>query len=94
MKRIKRFGILQTAKVAAVIYFLIAAIVMIPVTLISLTFGEEAFAGTPFGGVAFFVFMPFAYAVFAFIFTALGCWVYNSIANWIGGIEIETEDVG
>ena len=33
-----------------------------------------------------FVF-PFLYLIIGFIFTAIGAWVYNIAAKWVGGIE-------
>jgi len=89
MKRIKKIGILQTAKVAAIIYFIIIAIFMIPMGLFSsiINFGHF-----PFGGL-FFIVAPFLYAAIAFVFTAFGCFVYNLISDKIGGVEIELEDV-
>jgi hypothetical protein len=35
--------------------------------------------------------MPVIYAVMGFVFGVLGAWVYNLIAKWIGGIEVEVE---
>jgi len=91
MKRIKRFGVYQTAKVIAIIYFLIALVFMIPFGLISSILGGANFPGTPFGGGLFFILMPFIYGIMGFIMTAIGCLVYNLIATWTGGIELEVE---
>ena len=91
MKRIKKFGVYQTAKVTAIIYFIVAAFFMIPLGLISSMFSDEMFPGMPFGGGVFFIFMPFFYGIFAFVITAIGCVVYNLIARWTGGIEVEIE---
>lgn len=91
MKRVKKFGILQTAKVAAIMYFIMAAIIMLPFGLISSMVGHQAFPGMPFTGGIFFVLMPFFYGAFSFVAVALGCLFYNLIAGWTGGIEIEVE---
>lgn len=91
MKRIKRFGVLQTAKVSAIIYFLISAVFLLPMGFVSSMFGGENFPGLPFGGGTFFIFLPFLYAFFGFITTAIACLVYNLIAKWTGGIEFEVE---
>ena len=37
------------------------------------------------------IFMPIAYAVMGFIFGILGAALYNLIARWIGGFEVEVE---
>lgn len=84
MKRIKRFNVWQTAKVVALMYFLIIAIFMIPLGLF-----DSAF---PFGGIML-IFLPFAYGVIIFLITALGCALYNLVSGWVGGIEVEVEVV-
>ncbi|MEQ6119110.1 hypothetical protein [Reichenbachiella sp. MALMAid0571] len=93
MKRIKKFGVYQTAKVSGIIYFLIAAVFMIPFGIISSMFGGGNFPGFPFGGGFFFIFMPFLYGIIGFIMAAIGCLIYNAIAKWTGGIELEVETV-
>ncbi|MHB1278610.1 MAG: hypothetical protein ACYC1Q_09430 [Bacteroidia bacterium] len=91
MKRIKRFGVYQTAKVAAIIYFLIAAVFMLPFGLIFSMVGTDKFPGFPFGGVIFFIFLPFFYGIIGFIMTAISCLIYNMVSGWTGGIEVEVE---
>lgn len=60
MAQVKRFGVLQTAKFAAIMYFIFTAIFMIPVGLIAIITGsasgsEEGSFGAMFGGVFMFV---------------------------------------
>jgi len=93
MKRIKQFGVYQTAKVFAFIYFLMAAIIMIPMGLISMMVGNNMFPGLPFGGGMFFILLPFLYGFIGFIGVAIACAVYNLISRWTGGIELEIETV-
>lgn len=46
------------------------------------------FSPMPVGpGIGLLVAMPFLYLIFGFIFTAIGAWVYNLVAKWVGGIE-------
>ncbi len=98
MKRIKRFGVYQTAKVAAVIYFALTAIMVIPIALFSLItaiiggFGDDTDVTmfSAIGGVAFLI-IPFIYGLVMFVMTALGCALYNYIVRWTGGIELEVE---
>ncbi len=42
--------------------------------------------------VALIIFMPIAYGAMGFIFGALGAVVYNLVAKWTGGLEIELLD--
>ena len=93
MKRIKRFGVYQTAKVFAIIYFLIAIVFMVPFGLMMSMMGGDKFPGVPFGGGLFFILMPFLYGIMGFIMTAIGCLIYNLISRWTGGIELEVETI-
>ena len=95
MAQIKSFGIWQTAKLVAVMYFVFTAIFMIPFGLIFMmagfTLGEgEGIFGAFFGGM-FMLFLPVIYAVLGFVFVALGCLIYNFFAKYLGGIELEIE---
>jgi len=37
------------------------------------------------------LFMPVIYGVMGFIFGVIGAAIYNLVARWIGGIEVEVE---
>lgn len=83
MKQIKKVGVLQTAKVTAMLYLVLSAIFCIPFSLISLITGRTA------GIMA--IFLPLLYAAMGFIVIAATCFLYNFIASKIGGIEIDIE---
>lgn len=92
-RRIRRFSVLQTSWVAAIILFCVMLIFMIPVGLIFSFIGKSGmmpgnFPG--FGGAIFFV-LPFFYGIVGFVMTAISCMIYNLIAGWTGGIELEFE---
>ncbi|NLD36810.1 MAG: hypothetical protein GX654_08075 [Desulfatiglans sp.] len=96
MVRIKKIGVVQTAKFAAIMYFIFSAIIMIPIGLITMVTGpaKDSFPGLfggLFGGI-FMIIMPIIYAVLGFIFVAIACLIYNLIARFAGGIEIELEN--
>lgn len=97
MVRIKSFGVLQTAKIAAVLYFLGSAIICIPMALLAMLGGalgsEQGFIGGVIGGIML-LFAPFLYAGIGFVFVALGSAIYNIVAGYVGGIEIELEQPG
>jgi hypothetical protein len=85
-QQIRRFGVGQTAKVVATIYTLMG-VVFVPVFLIAAMFSPKE---TGFGpGFAFA--LPIIYGVLGFIFTAIGCAIYNFVAGLVGGIEVELE---
>jgi hypothetical protein len=86
-QQIRRFGILQTAKVLGVLYAL-AGLLVAPIFALVAVLGPDA---SPFG-LVFALFLPAFYGVLGFIMTALAAAIYNAIAGWIGGIEIELSD--
>ena len=85
-QRVRRFGILQTAKVVAALYTLLG-VILIPIVLVMAMFSpkEQAY------GAGLAIALPILYGVMGFIFTALGCAIYNFVAGFIGGIEVELE---
>ena len=42
-------------------------------------------------GAGFAIFVPVIYAVMGFVSGALGAVIYNLVAKWVGGIEVEVE---
>ena len=69
-RRIRRFGVGQTAKVAGVLYMLMGA-VFIPFFLIGMMFAPT---GSAFG-LGFAILMPLLYGAIGFVFTAIGCFL-------------------
>lgn len=94
MQRVKRIGVAQTSLVAGIALFFISLIFVIPMGLfmgVAGAFAGPHMPGLPFTGVAFMIIMPFLYAIIGFITTAISCLVYNMVAKWTGGIEIDIE---
>jgi hypothetical protein len=95
MVRIRRFGVIRTANVAAVIYLILTAIFVIPFALILVaatptTFTDQAGRTTRIDlSPVFLLLIPFLYAAIGWVFTAIGCLIYNLAARWTGGIEFE-----
>jgi hypothetical protein len=87
--RIRRFGIQSTALTVGVIYFLLAWI-LVPLFYLASRNSppEEALPGIAF------VLGPFLYAIIGYIGTAIGCWLYNLVAGWSGGISVTMEQEG
>ena len=51
-------------------------------------------ANSAIGGAAMLVLgilAPVLYGAMGFVFGAIGAWIYNLIAKWLGGIEIQME---
>ena len=86
-KQIINISPVQTAKVFAVLYFLMSF------PLIGLMAMMFAFSPAPKPALGLLIIFPFLYLIFGFIFTAIGAWVYNVAAKWVGGIEYTSTSV-
>ena len=98
MVRLTRFGVIRTASVAAIVYVIMSAIIVIPIALIVSTtpvtvtdqFGQPV---TMRLSPIFFLFLPLVYGALGWVFTAIACLIYN-LAAWVtGGIEFEAVPV-
>jgi hypothetical protein len=98
MVRIRRFGVIATANVAAIIYLIMTAIFAIPFALIlsaaPMTTTDQ-FGRTVDIGLSplFVLFIPIFYAAVGWIFTAIGCLIYNLAARVTGGVEFDAVTV-
>jgi uncharacterized membrane protein YvlD (DUF360 family) len=84
-KRIVRVSPLQAGKVLALLYGIISIPFVAIMAAVSLIGQNQS--GPPLLVMLAF---PVIYVVFGFIFTVIGAWLYNVVANWTGGIEFET----
>jgi hypothetical protein len=93
-RRIKRFSPLQLGKMLAVLYGLMG-LIFLPFFLIASLVSSHLPAHQRVGvmalGIGFAVCFPFIYAAMGFVFGVIGAWIYNIVARWIGGIEVEVE---
>lgn len=85
-QRIRRFSVGQTAKVFGVLYSLIG-LLFLPFFLV---FGMMAPEGQGLSTI-FAVAMPVLYGAMGLVGAAIGCLMYNMVAGWVGGIEIEID---
>ena len=83
VQRLSRFSVGQTAKVLGILYGLMGLIALPIFLLISMVSPAE---DAP--SVGFALVIPILYGVLGFVFTAIGCAVYNWVAGKVGGIEI------
>ena len=87
-KRVTRISILQSAKVATVLYAvlgLLYTLIGIPMLL----FGGEQVKVM----AIVYLCMPILMAIFGFIFFIISSAIYNLVARWLGGFEFEITDV-
>ncbi len=86
-KQITHISVVQTSKVLALLYTLISLIytfVGIPMAIFGS--GKVRLVGIVY------IFMPVVMLVIGFVMLLLCCWLYNVVANWVGGIEVTVED--
>ena len=98
MHIVKSVGVLSVAKIFGMIYGCIA-LIFVPFFLIIGVIGS--FAGSltgeshnPFAGIfgiVLAILMPVFYGAFGFIGGAIGAFLYNLFAKWVGGFELELE---
>ena len=87
---LKKIGVLSLAKVQAIIMALFGLVVGFFIGVIGVTFGAMAGA-RGFGALGFLavIILPIVYGVMGFVLGAVTAFVYNLIAGWVGGIEME-----
>jgi L-cystine uptake protein TcyP (sodium:dicarboxylate symporter family) len=95
MVRIRRFGIVRTANVAAIAYLLLTLIIVLPFVLILAAAGPMEFTDS-LGRTAsvemsplWLLLLPLLYAVIGWLVTAMFCLVYNLAAAITGGAEMQ-----
>jgi len=87
-KQITRISPFQTAKVLAALYF----VVTIPFLLLFALFSLFVPGGQKIG-LVFIVVAPFIYAIFGFIFSFIGAYIYNFVVKFTGGVEFTVTEV-
>ena len=99
-RTLKRIAPLQLGKVLGVLYGGMGLIFLPFFALAGLAGAfaphspdQPAAAGAIAAGVIFGMglFMPIFYAIFGFIFGMISAALYNLVARWVGGIEVEVE---
>jgi hypothetical protein len=99
MHTIKSVGVLSVAKILGAIHAVFGLVCMPFFLLIGLigSMVPNQHGRNPFGaigGIVMDLFLPVFYGVFGFIFGALGAFLYNFMAKWLGGMEIQIQPVG
>ena len=97
---VKHVAPLSVAKVAGVLYALMGLCLGALFSLIGMA-GAFAFDRSqapfpfPFAGLMFgvgaVIIMPIFYGIFGFIFSLIGAALYNLVAGWVGGVEVELQ---
>ena len=92
--KVKKIGVLSVAKIYGAIGAVIGFVIGLFIALLSVFMamlpmkGSIMFAGL---GVLAIIIVPIFYGAILFIAGAVGAWIYNVFAAWIGPVEIELE---
>jgi hypothetical protein len=101
-RRIKRIAPLQAGKMMGVLYACMG-LIFLPFIMVAAAAGafaqhaQDGHGASAAPAVASVIVLvmgiliPVIYGVMGFIFGVIGAAVYNLIARWIGGIEVEVE---
>jgi hypothetical protein len=93
-RRIKRVAPLQLGKISGLVYAILGLLIC-PIFLLAFVFAPAAQAQQRVGvmalGAGFALFLPVLYGIAGFVGGVVSAFIYNIIAKWIGGIEVEVE---
>lgn len=98
-KRLKKIEPFQLGKIFGALYAL-SSLVMLPfILLFSILAGfaqQSAGVAPPMPlmlgmGAGFLIMAPIMYGIMGFISGIIGACLYNLVAKWVGGIEVEVE---
>ncbi len=93
MHRIKRIDAWSFGKIMGIGYGAMGLLLMPVFLLFAAASPQRATNGAPSFLVAFAILAPFLYGGFGFFFGVISAGVYNLIARWVGGIELDLEVV-
>lgn len=92
---IRRVGVFSLAKVSGALYAVLGLLIGACISLFSVIGSSFAPKDSAFGGMIFgvaaIVVVPIFYGVLGFIMSAIMAAIYNLIASWVGGVEIEVQ---
>jgi hypothetical protein len=91
-RRIKRVAPLQLGKMLAILYGimgLIALPIFLSIASLSSQLPAEERGAFMAMGAGAALFAPLIYAALGFVIGIIGSFIYNVVAKWVGGIEVE-----
>ena len=90
---LKRIGPFSCAKISGLLYGLIGLIVGLIFSMIALVGATIGGSGSnALFGVGAVIILPIFYGGLGFVGGALTAWLFNLVASWIGGLEVEFEE--
>lgn len=90
-KQIKRLSPHQNGKVFGLLMAVSSLFLFVPMAVMMSAIGPpvDQHGNEVVFPSALFIAMPIFYAIFGYIFTAIGCALYNFLFKYIGGFEFE-----
>jgi hypothetical protein len=93
---IKRVGPVSVGKVAGTLYAVFGLLLGACVSLIAMAggFGSDSSGAGALGalmGVGAIVIFPILYGALGFLFTMIAAALYNLVAGWVGGVELDLQ---
>lgn len=93
---VRRVGAVSFAKVMGTLYALMGLIFGACISLFSFVGSAFAPRGVPGGlgvlfGVGAIIALPLFYGILGFIMSLIGAGLYNLVASWVGGIELDVQ---
>jgi|SRR5208337_3754890 len=94
MHIVRSVGVMSVAKIMGMVYGCLG-LIFIPFFLIAGlagSFASQDKSAFPFAGaigIAFSIFAPLVYGGMGFVFGAISALIYNLVAKWVGGFELE-----
>ena len=93
MYQIRRFGVVKTSTIVALMYVIVVAIFFVPAAFLLAAFGRGDTSGSVVGVLGVGLLAAALYGILGWVFTAIACALYNLVAGWVGGIEVQVERV-
>ena len=94
MAILKKIGVLSFAKLQAVLMAIFGLIAGVIYGFFGIVVGAIAGSAVIAGlGIVAIIVLPIMYGIFGFIGGAIIAFLYNLVAGWVGGIELEFEEI-
>jgi hypothetical protein len=93
-RRLKSIAPLQLGKILSILYGALGLLIVpvfLVMALVTPQMPESQRAGFAAFGIGFALLAPVLYGAMGFITGVLGAAIYNLVAKWVGGIEVEVE---
>jgi len=85
--KIKKVNVLKMGFIMAVVYGILSVVIFLIIGVFGLAIQGQSL------GLLLMVFMPVIYAIVGFIGGIIMGALYNIVSKWLGGIEVEVEEI-